>query len=160
MRSVDAPGGTRAGSSRSSSDNRRRLLSREGFASVLGRTGPGACAGFGFGWTGLDAGGATLATAFRGRGLAFGRDLAFNFAFGAFGTAFRVLAFAFRGFAALRARDAAADLRAFALGRALARLLAGARLTLAARRPLLFGFCLVPFFALAAINATRKRPVG
>lgn len=154
MRSVDAPGGTRAGSSRSSSDNTRRLLSREGFASVLERTGLGAAAGRGFG-TGLDFGRAALATAFRGRGCAFGRD----FAFRTFGAALRSLVFAFGAFAALRALDAGRDLRAFGLGRALGRALAGARLTLAARRLLLFCFCLVPFFALAAINATRNGPL-
>lgn len=157
MRSVDAPGGTRAGSSRSSSDNRRRLLSREGFASVLARTGLGAGAGARRGCgTGLDFGRAALATAFRGRDFAFGRA----FALRTFGAALRNLAFALGAFAALRALAAGRDLRAFGLGRALERALAGARLTLAARRPLLFCFFLVPFFALAAINATRKRRVG
>ena len=79
---------------------------------------------------------------------------AFAAGFRAFDAAFRGLAFAFA--AALRALDAVRTLRAFGLGRALA----ATRLTLAARRPLLFSFCFVPFFALAAINATRKPPVG
>jgi len=101
------------------------------------------------GWIGLDFGRAVLATAVRGRG--------FVLVLRVFAAAFRGLAF---GFAALRVLAAALDLRAFGLGRALGRTLTRARPTLAARRPLLFGFCLVPFFALAAINATRKRRVG
>ena len=93
------------------------------------------------GWTGFDLGRAALIAAFLGR----------DFALRAFGAALRGLAFAFAAFRAL-VLDEVADLRAFGLGRDLAR----TRLTLAARRPLLFGFCLVPFFALAAINATRS----
>jgi hypothetical protein len=84
-----------------------------------------------------------------------GRDLTLR----PFSAAFRglVLGFgAFRVFAAFRDLDEAADWRAFDLGRVLAR----TRLTLTVRRPLLFVFCFLPFFALAAINATRKRPVG
>ena len=55
-----------------------------------------------------------LAAAFRGRDFVFGRDLAF-FTFEALGAAFRGLSFTFGGLAALRALDAAADLRAFGL---------------------------------------------
>jgi hypothetical protein len=91
-----------------------------------------------------------LGAAFRALGAAF---RVFGADFRAFGAAFRGLAF---GFAALRALDAVRTRRAFGLGRALA----AARLTLAPRRPLLVCFCFAPFFALAAINATRKPPVG
>jgi hypothetical protein len=107
-------------------------------------------AGLDLAWTGLDLGRAALATAFRGR----------DFCFRAFGAAFRGLAFGLGAFRAFLGLDEAADLRAFGLGRAFWRPLTGARLTLAARRTLLFCFFLVPFFALAAINATRKRRVG
>jgi hypothetical protein len=98
-----------------------------------------------------------LTTAFRDRTFAFGAFALRAFAFWAFGAAFRGLAFralAF-GFWAFRGLATALD-RAFGLGRALALV----RLTLAALRTLDFNLCLVPFFALAAINATRKRTVG
>jgi len=98
-----------------------------------------------------------------GAGLAFGREvfragralrrviLAFGLAALTFGLA--PLTF---GRAARRAGFRALTLR---LGRALALALARLRvfrpLALVAR-----AFCFLPFFALAAINATRSRPVG
>ena len=124
----------------------RRLRSSEGLPSVLGRAaGPADAAG-------REAGFAAGREGLRATRLIGGRTF-FALGFAALGLA--ALAAAFFGlalaFTSLRRPAAILRSRFPVFGRALAR----ARRAPAAPRAFAFDFCLVPFFDLAAINATR-----